>query len=253
MTKAIIADDEPQLRTYLKSLLEEVWPELKICAEAGNGPDAVAAVNRYGPEIAFLDIRMPGLTGLQVAEEIAPACRIVFVTAYDEYAVDAFEKEALDYLLKPVTRQRLKQAVERLKKQLTHSAAPLEETIAGLRGLVDRLTAAPNHTFLQWLRVQRRDSVELVPVRDVIYFQASDKYTAVITRSGESLIRKSIRDLNAELDPNCFQQIHRGTIVNLAQVDSISRSLTGRGVIRLKNRPETLTVSRSFIHVFKQM
>jgi DNA-binding LytR/AlgR family response regulator len=233
--------------------LTDLWPELAICAEAGNGKEALEAVETCSPHIAFLDIRMPGLSGLQVAEVIAKSCFIVFVTAYDEYAVAAFEKQAVDYLLKPVTRERLQQTVQRLKKRIAEHNAPPPQLAQLARELVDSIAARPEPKFLQWLRVQRGDSIELIPVKDVIYFRADDKYTTVRTRDREALIRYRIRDLVAQLDPDRFWQIHRGTIVNVSQIDSVSRSLTGRGVIRLKDRSETLTVSRTYLHLFKQM
>ena len=252
-TRAVIADDEAPLRTYLRNRLHEVWPALEICAEASNGEEALAAVQTHKPHIAFLDIRMPGLDGLQVAERIAASCRIVFVTAYDKYALDAFEQEAVDYLLKPVVKDRLARTVRRLKQQLTETPVPSDQMVEWMRAMIDRVAATPRPSFLQWLRVQHGDGIQLVAVQEVIYFQARDKYTAVITQAGEALIRKSVRELASALDPNCFFQIHRSTIVNLSQIAKVSRSLTGRGVIRLKHRPETLTVSRAHLHFFKQM
>jgi DNA-binding LytR/AlgR family response regulator len=252
--RAVIADDEAQLRTYLRTLLADVWPELEICAEAGNGEEAVRLVDRHQPQVVFLDIRMPGLSGLQAAEAIAPSSHIVFVTAFDEYAVAAFEKEAVDYLLKPVTRKRLLHTVGRLKKRLQETVRPSPQMVRLARELVQQIGAAdPAPEFLQWLRVPHGDGVRLIPTADVLYFQAGDKYTTVRTRNGESLIRKSIRELSTELDPSRFWQIHRGTIVNVSQIAAVSRSLTGRGVIRLKDRSETLTVSRGYLHLFKQM
>ena len=252
--KAIIADDEAQLRTYLKSMLAEVWPELEICAEAGSGLEAVQAVEAHKPQIAFLDIRMPGLSGLQAAETIARRCRIVFVTAFDEYAVTAFEKGAVDYLLKPVTRQRLLDTVNRLKEQVAENRNPPPQMVQLAQELIRKITASePAARFLQWLRVPHGDGIQLIPVKDVVYFQAGEKYTAAQTRNGESLIRKSIRELVGELDPDQFWQIHRSTIVNVSQIAQVSPSLTGRGVIRLKDRPQTLTVSRAYLHLFKQM
>jgi DNA-binding LytR/AlgR family response regulator len=251
--KAIVADDEPALRHYLKTLLAEAWPELEICAEAGNGVEVVELVQAHRPQIVFLDIRMPGLSGLQAAERLTHGCHIVFVTAYDEYAVSAFEKEAADYLLKPVTGERLARTVARLRKQLAiHGEAPAG-AMPWLQALLDKVQGPPSANYLEWLRVQHGDGVRLVPVREVVYFQAGNKYTAAITRDGEHLIRKAIRDLAAELDPNCFRQIHRATIVNLAHIAKISPSLTGRGIVRLKHRSETLTVSRAYLHLFKQM
>lgn len=252
--KAVIAEDEAELRIYLSSLLAEMWPELTICAEVGDGVRAVAAIKQHRPQIVFLDIRMPGLSGLQVAETLAQGhdCHLVFVTAYDDYAVAAFERQAVDYLLKPVTRERLGQTIERLQKRLTQTRGP--QQLAQLtQTLIDELRDAPAPKFLQWLRVQRGDGVELVSVDEVIFLRSEGKYTTVQTRDASHLLRTSIRDLAAQLDPDQFWQIHRGTIVKVAQIDKVSRSLTGRGVIRLKQRPEILTVSRTYLHRFRQM
>ena len=251
--KAIIADDEDQLRSYLKSRLSDVWSDLVICGEAENGQEALELIDEYHPHIAFLDIRMPGLSGMKVAKLIAASCRVVFITAYDQYAVEAFENEAIDYILKPVTRARLKKTTDRLKKQLTTSPGPP----ADLSKVVERIVAGlPNKetaNYLQWIRAQQGEEIRLVPVAEVLYFKAKDKYTMVITKDGESLIRKPIKELANELDPNKFWRIHRGTIVNAGCIAKMSRSLTGRGVVRLKDHSETLTVSRSYIHIFRQM
>ena len=251
--RAIIADDEEQLRTYLKSRLSEVWPELVICGEAGNGLEALKIIEKERPHIAFLDIRMPGLSGMEVAKKIAGSCRIVFITAYDQYAVEAFESEAIDYLLKPVTKERLKSTVDRIKKQIP--ASP--ETGSNLSEVMGRLMNAlqERHApgYLQWIRAQQGDGTRLIQVDDVYYFKASDKYTMVVTAEGELIINKPIKELADELDPDRFWRIHRGTIVNAGCIDKVSRSLTGRGVIKLKDRPELLTVSRTYIHIFKQM
>jgi DNA-binding LytR/AlgR family response regulator len=247
---AIIADDEAPLRQFLRARLAEVWPELIISGEAKNGREALDLIQQYHPQIAFLDIRMPGLTGMEVAEKIAGACRIVFVTAYDAYAVEAFEKEAVDYLLKPVSSERLEKTVTRLKQVLrTGEPAPVE----ALRRLMIRLSGDEKSCRLRYVRLQHGDSVRLIPVDDVIYFKAQDKYTLVITREGESLIRKPVKELASELDPERFWQIHRGTIVNVRSIDRVSRSLTGKGLVSLKERSETLTVSNRYMHLFRQM
>jgi DNA-binding LytR/AlgR family response regulator len=251
--KAVIADDERELRTYLKSLLAETWPDLAICGEAGNGREALELVEAEAPQVVFLDIRMPGFSGLEVARKIAGACRIVFVTAYDQYAVEAFEREAVDYLVKPVSRERLTQTVERLKKQLDASAEPPASLVEVVGHVLSNLKVKTTDHFLHWIRVQFQDSVHLIPVGEVSYFQAKDKYTLVITEDGESLIRKSIKELSSELDPDLFWQIHRSTIVNASKIERVSRSFTGRGILRLKKRPELLTVSRNYLHLFKQM
>jgi DNA-binding LytR/AlgR family response regulator len=248
--RAIIADDEAPLRQFLRARLSEVWPELIISGEAQNGREALDLIRQCRPHIAFLDIRMPGLTGMEVAEEIAGACRVVFVTAYDAYAVEAFDKEAVDYLLKPVSNERLEKTVMRLKEGLeTGTAVPIET----LRRLMVRISGEEGSRRLHYVRVQHGDGVRLVPVDEVIYFKAQDKYTLVITQEGESLIRKSIGELAGELDSDAFWQIHRGVIVNVGFIDRVSRSLTGKGVVRLKGRSETLTVSNRYMHLFRQM
>lgn len=251
--KAIIADDEKELRTYLKRMLADTWPQLEICGEAINGRDALKMIEDCAPHIAFLDIKMPGLSGLDVAKKIAGMCRIVFVTAFDQYAVEAFERDAVDYLVKPVTKDRLLQTISRLKKQLQSSPEPPED----LTGIITRvLTHLQGNTntdrYLQWIKTQHKDCFRLIPVEEIDYFQAGDKYTLVISAKGEALIRKSIKELSQELDPQKFWQIHRGTIVNVARIEKVGRSLTGRGILKLKNRPDTLTVSRQYLHLFKQ-
>jgi DNA-binding LytR/AlgR family response regulator len=251
--KALIADDEEQLRKYLKARLSEVWPDLVICGEARNGREAMEIIEKQRPEIVFLDIRMPGLTGVEVARKIAGSCRVVFVTAYDEYAVEAFEKGAVDYLLKPVTRERLEKTAKRLQEQMGSSSQTSSEAAEIMERLLAGLAERKAPSYLRWVRVQHKDGVRLLPVEEVCYFQASDKYTLVKTKGGDSLIRKTIKELVDELDPNQFWQVHRGTIVNASCVAQVGRSLTGRGVVRLKDRPETLTVSHRYMHVFKQM
>lgn len=251
--KAIIADDEKELRTYLKSILSEIWPELVICGEAENGKEAVELVESKHPQIAFLDIRMPGFSGMEVAKRIAGQCRIVFVTAFDQYAVEAFEREAVDYLVKPVSKDRLVQTVQRLKNQLNSSTEPPARLAEVVEQILSKLPAKVGTDFLRWIKTQDKDSVRLVPVEEADYFKAEDKYTLVVTKQGESLIKKSIKELAQELDPGQFWQIHWGTIVNVSKIDKVSRSLTGRGMLKLKGRPELLTVSRNYLHLFKQM
>jgi DNA-binding LytR/AlgR family response regulator len=247
---AIIADDEAPLRQFLRARLAEIWPELIISGEAKNGREAIDLIQQYRPQIAFLDIKMPGLTGMEVADRIAGACQIVFVTAYDAYAVEAFEKEAVDYLLKPVSKERLEKTVIRLKEGLkAGSSVPVE----ALRRLMSRLSNDEGSHRLRYVRLQYGNSVRLIPVDDVIYFKAQDKYTLVMTREGESLIRKPVKELASELDTEKFWQIHRGTIVNVQYIDHVSRSLTGKGVVRLKERSETLTISNRYMHLFRQM
>jgi DNA-binding LytR/AlgR family response regulator len=250
---AVIADDEKELRTYLRSLLSEVWPELTIIGEAGNGKEALDLVESTHPQIAFLDIKMPGLSGMEVAKRIAGVCRIVFVTAFDHYAVEAFEREAVDYLLKPVSKERLERTVSRLREQLAASAAPPPGLAEVVEQVLARLPHSDGPTFLQWIRTQHKEHIRLIPVEEIDYFKAEDKYTVVATKEGEALIRKGIKELAEELDPSRFWQIHRGTIVNVSRIEKMSRSLTGRGVLKLKGRPEIFTVGRNYLHLFKQM
>jgi len=251
--KAIIADDEKELRTYLRSLLSETWPDLIVCGEATNGKEALEIVESEHPDIAFLDIRMPGLTGMDVAKRIAGSCHIVFVTAYDRYAVEAFEREAVDYLLKPVSKERLMQTIERLKERIEAVPSPSPQLTEAVQELLSKLPSQVGRDYLRWIKTQHRDSIRLIPVEEIDYFKADDKYTLVMTKEGESLIRKSIKELAEELDPAQFWQIHRGTIVNVFRIDSVSHSLTGRGIMKLKERPEMLTVSRNYLHLFKHM
>ena len=251
--KAIIADDEKELTTHLKSVLSEIWPDLTICGEAENGEEDPKLIEKYKPDIAFLDIHMPGLSGMEVARKVAGNCRVIFITAYDQYAIDAFENEAIDYILKPVTVSRLEKTAKRLKDQIANSIGPQ----SNLPEIVERLiNAFPNKKkpeHLLWIRALHGDSIRLIPVDEVVYFKASDKYTIVLTKTGESLIKKPIRELADELDPDTFWRIHRSTIVNATGIDKVSRSLTGRFIIKLKDPPETLTVSRTYSHLFKQI
>ena len=250
---AIIADDEEQLRIHLKSKLADLWPELIICAEAENGLDALALVESCRPAIAFLDIKMPGLSGIEVAQKISADCRVVFITAFDRYAVEAFENEAVDYILKPVTDKRLQKTIQRLKKQISAISNPPID----FHQTMDRLLAALKDKqlpgYLKWIKVRHGEEVRLISIDEVCYFKAEDKYSLVRTLEKESLIKKSIRQLSEELDPEQFWRIHRGSIINVNRIAGIHRSFAGRLIINLKDLPEMLTVSRSYAHLFKQM
>jgi DNA-binding LytR/AlgR family response regulator len=246
---ALIAEDEPMLRAMLKTRLAEAWPELAIVAEAANGAEALELFAAHRPDIAFLDIRMPVRTGLDVAREIASACHVVFVTAYDEYAVAAFEEGAVDYVLKPPAPERLAKVVARLKSRL---AAPPLALGALLARLAER-EGLPASAPLKWIRASLGTSMRLIAVEDVLYFQAEDKYTKVVTAEGEALIRKSIRELYDELDQEAFWQVHRGTIVNLRAIGRVDRDWRDQPVIVLRGRDEKLTVSRTFAPRFKAM
>jgi DNA-binding LytR/AlgR family response regulator len=250
---AIIAEDEAQLRAHLKSQLSELWPGLDICGEAENGLEALEMIREYRPDMAFLDIKMPGLTGIEVARRTSGTIRIVFITAYDQYAIEAFENEAIDYILKPVTPERLKKTVDRLKRQITRaSELPAEFTRAMERAL-SALKMHPSTGFLQWIKVQQGDGVRLIPVDEVHYFKAEDKYTLVVTEDGESLIRTPIKSLSEDLDPDLFWRVHRGTIVSVHHISKVHRGFSGRLTIRLKGLADVLTVSKTYAHLFRQM
>ena len=250
---AIIAEDEKPLRAHLYFLLERAWPELRIVGQAQNGPEALRLIEKHEPHVAFLDIRMPGLSGIDVARSVPGSCRVVFVTAYDQYAVKAFENEALDYLLKPVSRERLAKTVTRLKRALTRPDASALKNLEGIERVLMGLEKRQAVTPLRWIRVQHGGSLRLISVEEICYFKSSDKYTVVRTKTDEYLIRKPIKTLIRKLDPQHFWQIHRGTIVNAAFISSVSRSLTGKGTLRLKGVADSLTVSQTYMHRFRQM
>jgi DNA-binding LytR/AlgR family response regulator len=257
MPSAIIADDEPLMRAQLATRLREAWPELVIAGEAAHGAEALELVLERRPDVAFLDIRMPVHSGLDVAREIGDLAQVVFVTAYDEYAVRAFEDGAVDYVLKPVTAERLAKVVTRVQARLA-AARGGEDAIphapVGLAELLARLAPreAPG-ARLRWIRASLGNDLTLIHVDDVLYFQAQDKYTRVVTAQAEALIRKPIRELFDALDPDAFWQIHRGTIVNLRAIDKVTRDWRDQPVIALTGRTERLTVSRTFAHRFKAM
>ncbi|MBM3117777.1 LytR/AlgR family response regulator transcription factor [Jeongeupia naejangsanensis] len=244
MTTALIADDEPLLAASLAARLKALWPALDIVAVAANGVEAVAALNAHRPDLAFLDIRMPGLTGLQVAQA-ARDTRVVFVTAYDEYALSAFEHAAIDYLLKPVDDVRLAQCVSRLQRQ-TQAPPDLQAALAALN-------PAPAASSLAWLTVGLGDTTRLVALDEVLYFEASNKYTNVVTATERHLIRTPLKDLLPQLDPQRFAQVHRAVIVNLGAVARIHRDLLGRQQVHLKQCADVLPLSRGFAGRFRQM
>jgi len=250
---AIIADDEPRLAEYLQGRLRTLWPELAIAGIAVNGPEACALLRDEAPDIAFLDIRMPGLTGLEVAQRADKSTHLVFVTAYDQYAVGAFEAAAVDYVLKPVTDERLAETIARLKARLE---APRASDVQAVLAMLARLTCARDSgpsERLAWIRASIGEQVRLISVEDVCYFQSNDKYTSVFTADGEALIRTSLKELAEQLDPARFWQVHRGTIVNLAHVKETARDFSGRVSLSLRTRPERIAVSRAYAHRFKQM
>jgi DNA-binding LytR/AlgR family response regulator len=251
---AIIADDEIHLAEYLRARLYELWPELEIDAVAKNGIEALAAIDQHRPHIAFLDIKMPGLSGLEVASRSLAgdtAVHIVFVTAFDNFAIDAFEREAADYLLKPVADDRLLRTIARLKARLAKNEAP-PQIAALVAALKENLgAAAPGH--LRWIRAGSGNQVRQIAIEDVLYFDAADKYTRVITAAGESLIRLTIKELVDQLDPAVFWQIHRSTIVNGPRVEATLRDPNGQLSLRLTGSSDVLQVSRAYAHLFRQM
>jgi len=248
--RALIADDEPHLAADLRDRVQGLWPELEILPLAANGVEALRAITEDEPDVAFLDIRMPGLTGIELARRIDTRTHIVFVTAFDQYAVEAFDREVIDYLLKPVTDERLARCVERLKRKIGDAEKPpgLQEMLAKL---ARAMPAAPGK--LRWVRASKGELVQQIAVDDVLYFQASDKYTCVMTREGESLIRLPLAELATQLDTETFWQIHRGTVVNMNEVSATRRDLGGRVFVKLKDGKTELPVSRAYAHLFKQM
>jgi len=246
LAKALIAEDEPMLRAQLRARLAEAWPDLEIVAEVENGEQALEAIEAQHPDVAFLDIRMPVRTGLDVARAIGGGTHVVFVTAYDEYAIAAFEEGAVDYVLKPVTAERLAKVVARLKTRL---ASPPTDLSALAARLMDRDAASP----LRWIRASLGATLQMIAVDEVLYFQAEDKYTKVVTGAAEALIKKPIKELYDELDPELFWQIHRATIVNLRAIAKVERDWRDQPVITLRDRPEKLVVSRTFAARFKTM
>lgn len=245
---ALIAEDEPLMRARLKDKLAEVWPELDIVAEAEDGDQALALYAEHQPQLAFLDIRMPGMTGIDVAAAIGGGCHVVFITAYDQYALQAFDAGAVDYLLKPIETERLQTAVERIRSKLSSPPQDLSSLLSALRASVPG--AAPR---MKWITAAVGKQIKLIPVTDVVYFQSDTKYTRVVLAAGEALIRTPLKDLLAELDPDKFWQVHRGTIINLDAVAGILREDAERQFVLLKNRQEKLPISRQFTHLFKQM
>ena len=270
--RCLIADDERLMREQLRSRLAEVWPELQIVAEAKNGMEAVQLTEEHHPDLVFLDIRMPGRTGIEAARDIAqlptddecadawPGCEIVFITAYDQYAIEAFEQGVVDYVLKPAERERLALTVERIKKRLAQrQAGAVAEAQRpagqGMQQLLQQLASQlPNATpRLRWIQATVGQSIQMIPVEEVLFFISDEKYTRVQTATLEALIRKPIKELVDELDANLFWQIHRSTLVNTRVIAGISRDARGRQLVSVKGHAEKLEVSRSFVGLFKGM
>ena len=256
---ALLADDEPHLNRVLQDRLRELWPALRIVAVASNGAEAAELIARLQPDIAFLDIQMPGLSGLEVAQGIEGATRVVFVTAYDQHALEAFEQEAVDYVLKPVRAERLQKTVERLQRALAPTGAePPAGADEPLHRLLQQLLpgVAPGRGGLPLLRHLRANQGQLthhIPVEDILYCQADDKYTVVRTAAAEFLIRTSISELLPQLDPQRFWQVHRATLVNVDQLQCTRRDANGKLFLRLRGLDKELPVSRAYVHLFRAM
>jgi DNA-binding LytR/AlgR family response regulator len=268
--RAVLADDERLMRDQLRARLREVWPELELVAEARNGEEAVSAVREHAPDVVFLDIRMPGMSGIEAARHIVQLDRddeawppeIVFITAYDQYAVEAFDQGAVDYILKPVEKERLARTVERLRRRLANRGGPAEEPPAVLQALLHRLAqpapgpaaAGPAKTSpLRWIQASVGQALQMIPVEEVLFFISDEKYTRVQTAQVEALIRKPIKELLEELDPERFWQIHRSTLVNVHAIAAVTRDYRGRQIVSIKGSAEKLEVSRSFSGLFKGM
>ncbi|MBY0555929.1 MAG: LytTR family DNA-binding domain-containing protein [Burkholderiaceae bacterium] len=247
---ALIADDEPAMRQQLRSRLQEVWPTLEIVAEAANGVEAVELANTHQPHIVFLDIRMPGMSGIEAARLLFQRCHLVFVTAYDQYAIEAFEQGALDYLLKPVGGERLKTTCARLQQRVEQQ--PSDLTVQ-LGALLAQHSSAPKRDYLRWIQAVVGQNLRMISTREVLYFQADEKYTRVRTAQGEVLIRKTLKELADELDPDEFWRIHRSTLVRVDAIDSVTRDLRGRQMVKVHGSSEALEVSRGNTHLFQQM
>ncbi|MBK7261141.1 MAG: response regulator transcription factor [Rubrivivax sp.] len=247
MTRALIAEDEPLLCDEIREELGRVWPDLAICALAHDGHAAHRAIENLRPEVLFLDVQLPGLTGLELARLAGRRAHIVFITAFDHYAVQAFDEGAVDYLLKPLDSARLVRATQRLKERLGQVPADLGKLVDRARQL------APAAEPLRWISVLHGREIRLITVEDICYFRADNKYVAVVTVDGESLISTPLKDLLAKLDPAVFWQVHRGTVVNLSAVRSLSRDIDGSLSLHLKQRPETLKVGSSYAGRFRQL
>lgn len=253
---AIIAEDEPILRAQLKSKLAKLWPELQIVADVGDGELALEAIEEHRPQLAFLDIQMPEMTGVEVARSLAAnrelRCHIVFVTAFDQYAVEAFEANAVDYVLKPYSDARLQAAVDRLKERLGSVPAPAPQDLGALvASIAAKLN--PQAEKLKWIKASVGTTLRLIPIDDVLFFQSGEKYTMVATKDLDALIRTPIKEIIDGIDGDRFWQIHRSTVVNASAIESVSRDFRGQATVKVKGRKENLVVSRPFSHLFKQM
>jgi DNA-binding LytR/AlgR family response regulator len=246
--RAIVVEDEVTLREQLEELLGRVWPELEIVASVGDGLQAVAAMQKLRPDLMFLDVEMPEMSGIDVARHASEQCHVVFVTAYSSYATQAFDAGAVDYVLKPISEERLAIACKRLQERLASAPANLDHVLAQLAARV-----AQAKPYLRWITASRGQNVRMITIEEICYFQADTKFTLVALANGDALIHMTVRELLEQLDPQMFWQIHRSTIVNIQEIDNIGRDATGHVVVKMKKRPETLRVSQPFAYRFRQM
>ena len=249
---AVIADDERLMREQIGGRLKEAWPELLIVGEAGNGREAVAMVHSLEPDMVFLDIKMPEMDGIKAAQALAGQVHVVFVTAYDHYAISAFDHGAIDYLIKPVEPERVALTCRRLRERLQQKPDPMNDLLEQLSQRLGSGELKPRE-YMRWVQASVGANIRMIPTSDILFFRAEDKYTRVQTEGFEALIRKPIKELIDALDPNEFWQIHRSTVVRVDAVAQVSRNLRGNQVVHLKGSQERLEVSRSFNHLFKQM
>jgi DNA-binding LytR/AlgR family response regulator len=250
MPTAIVAEDEPILRTQLEGKLAKLWPELEIIASVGDGAAALEALEDRAPDFMFLDIQMPEMTGVEVARHVGSRAHVVFVTAYDQYAIQAFETGAVDYILKPATDERLALTIGRLKAKLDQPAPPPD-----LGSMLAELTRqmSGGKQKLQWIKATIGQTLRMIPVGEVLFFQSDEKYTRVVLADGEALIKTPIRELLDGLDTDVFWQIHRSTLVNVNAIAGVTRDFRGQAHVKVKGKDENLVVSRIYSHLFKQM
>jgi DNA-binding LytR/AlgR family response regulator len=249
MPTAILAEDEPILRTQLEGKLRRLWPELEIIASVEDGAAALEALEDRVPDFMFLDIQMPEMTGVEVARHVGRRSHVVFVTAYDQYAIQAFETGAVDYVLKPATDERLAVTIERLKAKLATPPADLNAVLAKISAQL----GGAKRERLQWIKATLGQNLRLIPVGEVLFFQSDEKYTRVATADNEALIKTPIRELIDGLDPDVFWQIHRSTLVNVNAIAGVTRDFRGQAHVKIKGKDESLAVSRIYSHLFKQM
>jgi DNA-binding LytR/AlgR family response regulator len=249
---AVVADDERLMREQIIDRLKEAWPELLIVGEASNGREAIAMVQSLQPDIVFLDISMPGMDGIETAQALAGRAHVVFVTAHDQYAISAFEHGAIDYLLKPAEPERVALTCQRLRERLKQAPDPMNEVLEQLSQRLGAGGLKPRE-YMRWVQASVGANIRMIPTSDILFFRAEDKYTLVKTRGFEALIRKPIKELIEELDPDEFWQIHRSTVVRVDAVEQVSRDFRGHQIVHVKGSDEKLEVSRSFNHRFRQM